>query len=193
MPECKLRYIRATVAVRTCRVPAKAAAAAAAPARWKENNPECWRVFLSQRRAHVRPCRPTRAPSHVTVHRRVWRLRCACTFTRRHCYSAGEAPLKGFIVVQNNKRRFQKLQGFFSCHSGRLMPPCVLQIKTHEASDCRRMIALGSACLLWDLCYFMKIMSKSCWNQKGAFRSEQSCTSAPIRSRGEVKKSNYLI
>lgn len=159
MPERKLRYIRATVAARTCRVPAKAAAAAA-PARQEENNQECW-FFLSQRRARVRPCRPTRAPSHVTVHRRVWRLRCARTFTRRHCYSAGKAPLKGFVVVQNNNRRCPKLQGFFSCHNGRLMPPCVFQIKTHEASGCRRVNALGSASLLRDLCYFMKIISKS--------------------------------
>lgn len=105
--------------------------------------------MLSQRRARVRPCRPTRAPSHVTVHGRVWRLRCACTFTRRNCYSAGKATLKGLVVTQN-KRRFQKLQGFFFGPKGRLMPPCVFQIKSMKPGTAgeRMPLALRVYCVI---------------------------------------------
>lgn len=49
---------------------AAVAAAAAAPAHWKEKHdercPALVRFSLSQKRAHVGPCRPTRAPSYVT-------------------------------------------------------------------------------------------------------------------------------
>lgn len=126
MPECKLRYIGATVAV----------AAAAAPAREKENNQECWRAFfLSQRRAHVRPCRPTRAPSHVTVHRRAWRLGCARTSTRRAPLFCRKGAFKGVHCrAKQQEMYFISCRAFSSCHNSRSVPPCVSQIKTHDCS-----------------------------------------------------------
>lgn len=190
MHECKLRYIRATVAVHTCRAPAKGCCCCCTRSgegkQWWTLTLVCF--FLRQRRAHARPCRPARAPSHVTVHRRVWRLKCACT--RRRCYFCGKGDFKGttsrFIVMQNNNRSFQKFHGFFFCHNGRSMPPCEFKMK----------IWLKEKWFLWrllcELCYFMKMISKTWSNWKELFGPSQSRTPLPIWSRVEVKKSNYF-
>lgn len=185
MPECKLRYIRATVAVHTCRVPAKGCCRCCCTRsgggkQWWTLTLVCF--FLSQRRAHARPCRPARAPSHVTVHRRVWRLKCACTFTRRHCYFCRKGDFKGstsrFIVMQNNNRSFQKFHGFFLCHNGRSMPPCEFKIKI--------CVYCVSFAILWRL--YLKLDQ----TERSFFCPSQSRTSLPIRSRVEVKKCNYF-
>lgn len=68
--------------------PRQAAAAAAAAAHCKgkhgERCPALVRVFLSQKRAHAGPCRPTRAPSYVTgvsARTHVQAGLCVCVYT----------------------------------------------------------------------------------------------------------------
>lgn len=87
MPECKLRYIGATVAV----------AAAAAPAREKENNQERWRAFFPEPKTGS--CATLQAHTgSITCHsarRRVEAGMCAYVCTTGALLFCGKGAFKG--------------------------------------------------------------------------------------------------